>query len=132
MFFWWSAGALSSGGFKKKPSAGGRRDEPPLSEKQDLVAQPPRLAEVVRRHDNFRSRRIEGLDHRFDLACRARVEAGGGLVEEQHLRVQRPGPRERQALLLAAGKHASRPAREVPKAHPSQPLPHQRRALRLP
>src|SRR5258708_34200932 len=110
MFFWWSAGALSSGGFKKKPSAGGRRDEPPLIEKQDLVAQPPRLAEVVRRHDNFRSRRIEGLDHRFDLARRARVEAGGGAVEEQSLRAQRPGPGERESRRLHPEEPASRPA----------------------
>ena len=49
-------------------------------------------------------------------ARRRRVEAGRRLVEEQHLGRQRPGPRQREALLLAARQHAApagRPGRQA-------------------
>jgi hypothetical protein len=90
------------------------RDAPFVHE-QHLVAEPPRLAEVVGRHDHLRSRRIERPDHALDLARRGRVEARGRLVEEQHLRVKRPRPRQRQALLLAAREHARRAVLEMRK-----------------
>ena len=60
----------------------------------------------------------KALDHRFDLARRAGIEVRGRLVEEQHLRMQRPGARQREALLLAAGEHARRPVRESREARP--------------
>ena len=53
----------------------------------------------------------EPLDQRLDLALGARVQAGGGLVEEQDVGLQRPGARQRQPLLLAAGQRARRRGR---------------------
>ena len=47
-------------------------------------------------------------DDVLDLVGRARVEARGRLVEEKDLRAQRPHPRQREALLLAARQHACR------------------------
>ena len=43
-----------------------------------------------------------------------RVEAGGRLVEQQHVGLQRPGARQRQALLLAARQRARRTRRPAP------------------
>ena len=87
----------------------GALDEAPLMEIDHLVAEAARLAEVVRRHHDFGAGGVEGADDGLDLARRAGIEARGGLVEEQHLGMQRPGAREGKALLLAAGEHARRP-----------------------
>ena len=64
------------------------------------------------------------LDHGLDLARRAGIEVRRRLVEEQHLRMQRPGARQRQALLLAAGEHARRAMRDMSQADlaPAPPL----------
>ena len=104
-------------------------DQPPLVDEQHLVAEAPRLAEVVRRHDDLGARGVERLDHGLDLARRARIEARGRLVEKQHLRMQRPGAREREALLLAAREHARRPVREVGEPDLAQRLQRERLAL---
>ena len=50
-------------------------------------------------------------DDALDLGGGAGIEARGGLVEEEDLGPQRPGAREREALLLAAGEHARRRGR---------------------
>ena len=86
-------------------------DQPSLVQEQDLVAEAARLGEIVRRHDDLGAGGVERLDDRLDLARRAGIEVRGRLVEEQHLGVQRPGARQREPLLLAAGEHARRPAR---------------------
>ena len=70
----------------------------------------------------------KALDDGLDLARRAGIEVGGGLVEEQHLGMQRPGARQREALLLAAREHARRPLREVRQADLLRALPWRRAA----
>jgi hypothetical protein len=78
----------------------------PLVEEQDLVAEAAGLPEVVGAHDDLRARIPDRLDDPLDLGARARIEARGRFVEEQHLGPQRPCAREREPLLLAAGEHA--------------------------
>jgi len=88
-------------------------DDPPLMDEQDFIPEPARLPQVVRRHDDLGPGSVEGFDDVLDLARRARVEVGGGLVQEQYLRMQRPGAREREALLLAARQHTRRPVSNI-------------------
>ena len=47
----------------------------------------------------------------------AGIEVRGRLVQEQDLGLERPGAREREALLLAAGEHARRPVGEMGEPH---------------
>src|SRR5689334_11259209 len=94
---------------------GGRRrvfDEPTAVEKDDVVGEPARLAEVVRGHHDLGAGGADAGDDLLDGACRRGIEAGGRRVEEQHVGAQRPGARQCDALLLAAGQHACRPVRE--------------------
>src|SRR5215472_16150065 len=81
-------------------------EQPALMQKQHLVGEPLGLAEIVGGHDDLGACHVEGRDHRLDRASRGGIEAGGGFVEEQHLRMQGPGARERQPLPLAAGEGA--------------------------
>ena len=97
----------------------GRRafDQASLMKQQDLVAQAPRLAEVVRHHHDLGAGGVHRADDLFDFVRRARVEVRGRFVEKQHLRMQRPRARQCEPLLLAAGQHArglSRRALRVP------------------
>ena len=89
-------------------------DEPALVQEQHLVGEAPRLTQVVRHHHDLRAGRVHRRDDALDLVGRARIEARGRLVEEQHLGIERPRAREREALLLAAGEHARRPVGEAP------------------
>ena len=82
-----------------------------------LVAQAPSLAQAVRGHHDLGARRIKGAYHRFDLARRAGIQVRGGLVEEQHLGVQGPGTREREALLLTARQDARRALGKLREPH---------------
>ena len=54
---------------------------------------------------------------RFDLARRAGIEVCSGLVEEQHLGLERPRAREREFLLLAARKDTRGPLRRSAQPH---------------
>src|SRR5436190_8760824 len=78
-----------------------------------LVADAPCLAEVVGCHHDLRAGGVECADHGLDLASRARIQAGGWLVEKEHFRVQGPSARKRYALLLASREHARGPVRKV-------------------
>ena len=91
----------------------GRRalDEPALVQEQDLVAEAPRLPEVVGHHHDLGARRVQCRDDPLDLVRGAGIEVRGRLVEEEHFGLQRPGAREREPLLLAAGQHARRALR---------------------
>jgi hypothetical protein len=82
----------------------------------DLVGQPPRLAEIVRGHHDLGAGLPHRLHDRLDEARGGEVEAGGGLVEKEERRIERPGARERHALLLAARKPARGPRREAREA----------------
>ena len=46
------------------------------------------------------------VDQRLDLGLGADVDAAGGLVEQQHLRVQAEHPGQQHLLLVAAGQLA--------------------------
>ena len=53
-----------------------------------------------------RCSRRRSCDQLVDFEAHLRVEAGGRLVEKQHLRIVEQRQREREALLLAAGELA--------------------------
>jgi hypothetical protein len=74
-------------------------------QKQDLVGDAVRLTEVVRDHHDLRARLMQGEDDAFDFVRRTRIEARGGLVQEENLGGKRPHPRQREPLLLAARHH---------------------------
>src|SRR5919199_195396 len=81
-------------------------DDPALLDDRDAVAERLRLVEVVRRqHDGL----AEVLQRAHDVPrrpARRRVEAGGGLVEEDQLGVADQREREVQAPQLAAAQRA--------------------------
>ena len=76
-------------------------------EHHHAVGERRRLLEVVR-HEHDRD--LQALAHLRELALQAAarhlVHRRERLVEQQHLRVARERPRERDALLLAAGELA--------------------------
>src|SRR6187551_1763579 len=85
---------------------------PACAHEQDLVGEPTRLSEIVRRHDDLRAARMNLVDDALDLARRAGVEVCRGLVEEQDLGIERPRPRERELLLLTSRQHSRRTVRD--------------------
>src|SRR5216683_3317486 len=96
--------------------------DPALMQKDDLVGQPPRLAEIVRRHDDLGAGGMDRVDDLLDGPGRRRIEARRRLIEEEDLRTQRPGAGQRQALLLAAGEDARRSLRQLGQADPVERL----------
>ena len=60
------------------------------------------------------------VDQCLDLTLGVRVQAGGGLVQQQHLRRKRPGPRQGHALLLPARQRAGVAQRQVGQPHALQ------------
>ena len=83
-------------------------------EDRDPVAEALGLGQVVRRQDD---RRVVGLEQLFDegldLELGARVETGGGLVEEQECRARQQRPRDRDLLLHAPAHLLDRPANSL-------------------
>ena len=51
---------------------------------------------------------VSQLDDFFDRMGRRRVQTGRRFVQKQNLRCQRPGPRQRQALLFTERHHPGR------------------------
>ncbi len=76
--------------------------QPARIDEQDFVAEAARLSQIVRGHHDLGPACVDLANDRFDLACGAGVEVRGGLVEEQHLGLERPRSSEREFLLLAA------------------------------
>ena len=70
----------------------------------DVAGQPPRFAEIVGRHHDLDVALADGADDVLHRLGGGRIEARGRLVEEQHGRIARERPRQRQPLLLAAGQ----------------------------
>ena len=102
----------ASAGAVKKRSAGVRSASAPLVEEQDLVGQRGAPGRGCAWSSRSRCRRRGSRRSRARPRRAARgIEARGRLVEEEHARAQRPGAREREALLLAARQHARRAAR---------------------
>ena len=82
--------------------------QPALVQKENLVAEPMRLPEVVRHEDDLRTGRVQGEDDVLDLVGGARIEARRRPVEEEDLRTPRPDARQRTPLGRGAAL-ASRP-----------------------
>ena len=76
----------------------------PWSRIDQPVAEVRRLVHVVGGEEHRAAAAPEVVDDLPDLEARLRVEAGGGLVEEEQLGVADEGAGERQPLLLAAGE----------------------------
>ena len=93
-----------------------------MVEEQDLIGQAPRLAQIMGGHHDLGAGTMDRLYQLFDGAGGRGIQARRRLVEEQHLRLQRPGARQGQALLLAAGEHAGRLMRERAEAGAPQDL----------
>ena len=74
-------------------------------EQHHAVSQARRLADVVR-HENDRllPRLPDLLDVAVELFARQRVQRRKRLVHQQHPRIRRQRPRQRDALFHAAGK----------------------------
>ncbi len=69
------------------------------------------------------------VDQRPELAARQRVDAGGGLIEDQQVRVVHQRAAQAHLLLHAAGQLARRPVREGPEAGGVEQLLHAHRTL---
>ena len=63
----------------------------PVVDDDDVVGQPFGFLEVLGGEDHGGAAVDEGVQHRPQLVAAARVEAGGGLVEEQHFGVADEG-----------------------------------------
>src|SRR5881396_146552 len=85
-------------------------DEPALIDEAEGVAQ-LRLVHVVGRHEDRRALVGQPPDDRPERPPRDRVDARGGLVEEDQPRAVHEGAREREPLPIAAGELARELAR---------------------
>ena len=84
---------------RPRPSRRCGRDEA-----DDVAGKPARLAEIMGRHHDLDAAAADSADDVFDRLGGDGIEARGRLVEEQHGRIARQRPRQRQPLLLAAGQ----------------------------
>ena len=105
-------------------------DEPPVGQEQDLVAEAPRLAEVVRRHHDLGAARVDLAHDVLDLARRLGIEVRGRLVEEQHFGTQRPRAREREASAARRPRARARAVGERAQADGGERVRDARLALR--
>ncbi len=98
----------------------------PFRHDADLVGERERLVLVVRDEDRRRPRGVENRAHleRQPLA-QIDVEIRERLVEQQQIRRRRERPRQRDALLLAAGKLVRIDVGDI---RESDELEHRRRA----
>src|SRR5262249_61417764 len=78
----------------------------------DVAGKPARLAEIVRRHYDLDAAERGGAHDPLDRLGGGWIEARGRLIEEQNLRRLGERAREREPLLLAAGKFSRRPVGE--------------------
>ena len=77
-----------------------------IGHEEDPVADLPGKAHLVGDDDGGHARLDQGPDDREHLPHHLRVQGGGGLVEEHHVRLHSQGPHDGQPLLLAAGELA--------------------------
>src|SRR5262249_58595766 len=70
-------------------------DQASLVEKEHLVAEAPRLAEVMGGHDDLGSRGVEGANQRLDFARCAWIEACPRVLFGKHTPRQPPARRHR-------------------------------------
>ena len=90
---------------------GGRavRDRAAVVEHDDVVGELIGLFEVLRREDDRGAVAHEVAEHLPEVVAAARVETGGGLVEEQHARVGDEARREVEAAAHAARERLHEP-----------------------
>ena len=88
------------------PDGGGRpfRDDPAVADHRDLVGQVLRLVHVVRSQQHRLAERHQALDDLPRLVPGRGIEPGGGLVQEQQVRVADQGDGDVQPPLLSAGQ----------------------------
>src|SRR6516165_2211384 len=82
----------------------------------DLAGEPLGLAEIVGRHYHFDAAHGHSANDVLDCLGCGRIEARGRLVQKENVRLLGKRARERQPLLLAAGKLSCRPAAEAAEA----------------
>ena len=125
------AAASAVRGAGEEARRGARSASRPSCRNSDLVAEAPRLAEVVRDHDDLGAARRGSLDDRDSIS---RVAPGSRLAvgssRNSTSGLERPGAREREPLLLAAGQHARRTVREMREADALERSPRASVALR--
>jgi hypothetical protein len=97
---------MAAGKCSRTSAWGGPGDDAAVIDDGDLVAQALRLFHVVGGQQDGLAACAHGLDQRPEVASGLGVEAGGGFVEKDQVRVvdQRDG--QQQALALAAGELA--------------------------
>src|SRR5262245_55739198 len=72
-----------------KETCGCRRlDDPALMHEEHVQRQPPRLADIMRDHDDLYAAMLSVDKQFFDGKGRGRIEARGRLVEEQNIGLQ--------------------------------------------
>ena len=106
-------------------------DEPAAVQEGDVVGEPAGLAEVVGAHHYVDAVAATSRDHRLD-ACVSRRGRGAaeGSSRKRHSRLERPGARHGEPLLLAAGEPPRRPGGKGFEAEAGErrlaPAPHER------
>ena len=88
-------------------------DDPAVVDDDDVVGQALGLLEVLGGEQDGGAPVDEGVEHGPQLAAGPGVEAGGGLVEEQHL-----GPGHQRGGQVEPAAHAARVARRRPGRRP--------------
>jgi len=92
-------------------------DEPSANQKHHITSEPPGLAKIVSRHNDFHAGACNPNDDLLDAFGRGRIEASGWLIQEQDFRVAGECAGKRQSLLLAARQSASRSTPEAAKPY---------------
>jgi hypothetical protein len=87
---------------------------------QHAVGGVARETHLVAHHHHCHAALAQVAHHAEHRAHELRIERAGRLVEQHHARLERDRPRDRDALLLAAGKLAGRVAGAVGEAHARQ------------
>lgn len=82
------------------------RDDFAMVHDGDFIAQIVRLLHVMRGQQHGLVARLDAVDQFPEIQPRLRVKAGGGFVEEHHVRVIHQRQRQQHALALAAGQLA--------------------------
>ncbi len=97
-----------------------QQGQPAVAQPATHGAQPRRLHRVVRHQHQRGAGGHARAQQRLHGGHRVRVQRAGRLVEQQHRRVERQGPQQRQALPLAGGAQRHRPREDV-RRQPQRP-----------
>src|SRR3954452_561157 len=92
----------------RRPRRGQLARDRALAHDEHAVGQPEDLGQVGRHDDHAEAFGREVADDLVDLGLRPHVDALGGLVEHEHLRLRRQPPGEEHLLLVAARQRRDR------------------------